>query len=85
MEPNTPRNRSQEPLLRVVEGANAPAPCLFCGGEIQSHRRTKKFCGDLCRSRFHYARRCAAQADLERRLQEAEARLQKVEGIEQAK
>ena len=78
--PNTPRSGPLEPLSRLMGGNGGPAECLFCGQPIQlRHRRTKKFCGDLCRSRFHYARRQAAQADLKRRLEEAEARLRQLE------
>lgn len=72
--------RPQKPLSRHLEGDAQPAQCLFCGGVIPDRsRRTKKFCQDLCRSRFHYARRQAALVDLKRRLEEAEARLRRLE------
>ena len=80
MEPNTPRRMPQEPLSRLVWGIEEPAACLFCGRPIQRWQRsTKKYCSDLCRSRFHYARRQAAQADLKRQLQDAQARLRRLE------
>ena len=73
-----PKNEDEERLTPV-----RPAPtgsCGFCGRPIQHrHRQTKKYCGDLCRSRYHYARRQAAQADLMRQLQEAQARLRRLE------
>ena len=79
MDPSTPRSRQQEPLSRVTGGGDEPV-CQFCGRVIHFRRRlTKRFCGDLCRSRFHYARRQAEQGDLRRRLQEAEARLGQLE------
>ena len=82
MDSNTPRSQPQEPLSRVGGGAEEPVQCLFCDRPFQLwHRRTKKFCGDLCRSRYHYARRQAAQADLKRQLQEAQARLRRLEDI----
>jgi len=72
--------RPQKPLSRHLEGAAQPAQCLFCGSDMPDRsRRTKKFCQDLCRSRFHYARRQAAQVDLKRRLEEAEARLRRLD------
>ena len=70
MNPSVTANHSDDVL-----SAFTPAPtssCLFCGRRIQlRHRQTKKFCGDLCRSRFHYARKQEEQANLKQRINEA--------------
>ena len=46
--------------------------CQLCGEPVKAQgRRRKRFCRDLCRTRFHYALRCARQAQLEQRLTDA--------------
>ena len=82
MESSAKDKRPQKPLSRHLEGDGQPARCLFCGRDmLRRCRQSKRFCRDLCRSRFHYARRQAAQADLQRQLQEAQARLQQFERV----
>ncbi len=80
MESSTKKKWPQEPLSRIVGGIQGQTPCLFCRQELEPRRRrSKKFCSDLCRSRFHAARRQGEQADLKRRLEEAEVRLRQLE------
>ena len=70
MDPN-PTVHHRDDVLSALRPTDVNL-CRFCGRPIQlSHRQTKKFCGDLCRSRFHYARRREEQADLKRHLNEA--------------
>ena len=80
MESSTKKEWPQEPFSRVAGGTEGQAPCMFCRQALQPRRRrTKKFCSDLCRSRFHAARRQAEQVDLKQRLERAEARLRQLE------
>ena len=70
MEPSLPGNHRDNVTTALTSTRNGS--CRFCGQPIpMSHRQTKKFCGDLCRCRFHYARRQEAQAALRRHLNEA--------------
>ena len=51
-------NPRQEPLLRFGESSSFEARCDFCGKPLPpSKRRDRRFCRDLCRSRFHSAQR----------------------------
>ena len=72
MEPNLTRNHCDDVLAALLP--TETSSCRFCGKPIRlRHRQTKKFCGDLCRCRFHHGRRQEAQADLKRLLNEAVA------------
>lgn len=76
-----PEGWPQEALSRfsdtVPEGM-----CQLCGDPVKAQgRREKRFCRDLCRTRFHYALRCARQAQLEHRLKEAGAAIRSAQGL----
>ena len=74
MDPSLTGNHRDDVLSALTP--TQASSCRFCGRPIPlRHRQTKKFCGDLCRSRFHYARRQEEQADLKRHLNEAAAAL----------
>ena len=66
------KERHLEPLSRFSQPDPQRGRCDHCGGHVQAQgRRRKRFCCDLCRTRFHYARRLARQDQLKRRLIDA--------------
>ena len=61
-----------EALSRFPRSDSDVKTCEFCDGPLRAQgTRTKRFCRDLCRTRFHYARRLARQATLHQRLRVA--------------
>ena len=67
---------AHEALSRNAEGSQEPRRCEFCGTVVEAQgRRLKRFCRDLCRTRFHYARRQERIRELQTALQQAEAAL----------
>ena len=76
-----PEGWPQEALSRfsdtVPEGM-----CQLCGDPVKAQgRRKKRFCRDLCRTRFHYARRLGREAELTRRLSEAGVAIAAARGL----
>ena len=70
--PHDKEDRVQEALSRFPRPAAKPGRCHYCGGLVRAQgRRRKRFCRDLCRTRFHYARRLAKTEKLKQRLTEA--------------
>ena len=72
----------QEPLSRFSQPAATPGRCQYCGGLVQAQgRRKKRFCRDLCRTRYHHALRRARLGQLQERLAEAEAVIEQAQAL----
>lgn len=70
---------AQQPRLQVRE--TKVQACLFCRAALNPVRpHRKRFCNDLCRTRFHHAQQKARQAALERELAEAKRALAALRG-----
>ena len=71
----TPRSEKVSPhkaLSRFPKTDREPGQCEFCSEPVRAQgRRIKRFCRALCRTRYHYRRRLARQAELHRRLRDA--------------
>ncbi len=80
--PSQMRASPHEALSRFPHSAGNNMHCEFCGGPVHAQgNRKKRFCRDLCRTRFHYARRQARDVELRRRLGEAGVAIEAAERI----
>ena len=70
--PPDEEKRLHEALSRFSQPTRQPDRCRYCGNPVRAQgRRVKRFCRALCRTRFHYRKKLARQAELRRRLEEA--------------
>lgn len=80
--PNDNEGLLQEPLSRFSQPAATPGRCQYCGGPVQAQgRRQKRFCRDLCRTRYHHALRRARLGQLQERLAEAEVVIEQAQAL----